>query len=364
MIYLLWLLASGAARVQATYGSMTPPSPPPYNPTTDLTPEEPRPGDWTVCAQEHAPGGNVCDATEGGACYFENYTTDITFGQGDHYTTLYNLDNVAVPCQHLGDCDVEPLVFGRRLSDKCEAGLCCANDNPPAIFDVDPAPGVRKWCKCRRGYLTTTGGDPITTFQGQTTRYWLSMEHFTPVFEQGPIVLSQLAGPANPPPGLENHKGAWVMAMEVDVGGVDKIVVETVDPTTLLAQPNATATPVAGALTTMRLSFVGKQLKAGEHKLSVSDMTIAVSAKADPDQKIGRGFVEKIDIKAEGLHLRITSSKANKFADETLQVLGLHLDVEFLTFEQDMVRGALPEMWGLQPMSKETKLLLEKPAGF
>ena len=28
------------------------------------------------------------------------------------------------------------------------------------------------------------------------------------------------------------------------------------------------------------------------------------------------------------------------------------------------VRGALPEMWGLQPMSKETKLLLEKPAGF
>ena len=66
----------------------------------------------------------------------------------------------------------------------------------------------------------------------------------------------------------------------------------------------------------MRLSFAGKQLQAGEHKLSVSDMTIAVSAKANPDQKIGRGFVEQIDIKAEGLHLRITSSKANKFADE------------------------------------------------
>ena len=28
------------------------------------------------------------------------------------------------------------------------------------------------------------------------------------------------------------------------------------------------------------------------------------------------------------------------------------------------VRGALPEIWGLQPMSEETKLLLEKPAGF
>ena len=37
-------------------------------------------------------------------------------------------------------------------------------------------------------------------------------------------------------------------------------------------------------------------------------VTIAVSAKADPDQKIGRGFVEQIDIKSEGLHLRISSS--------------------------------------------------------
>ena len=159
-------------------------------------------------------------------------------------------------------------------------------------------------------------GDPITNFQGQETRYWLSMEHFTPVFEQGPLALSQLAGPANPPPGLENHKGAWVMATELKIAGLDSILVEAVDPTTLLARPNATAPPAADALTTMRLSFAGKQLKAGEHKLSMSDMTIAVNAKADPDQKIGRGFVEQIDIKAEGLHLRITSSKANKFADE------------------------------------------------
>jgi hypothetical protein len=162
----------------------------------------------------------------------------------------------------------------------------------------------------------STGGDPITTFQGKETRYWLSMEHFTPVFEQGPLALSQLAGPSNPPPGLENHKGAWVMATELNVAGLDSIRIETVDPTTLLAQPDATAPPASDALTTMRLSFAGKQLKAGEHKLVVSDMTIAVRAKADPEQQIGRGFVERIDIKAEGLHLRITSSKANKFADE------------------------------------------------
>ena len=43
-------------------------------------------------------------------------------------------------------------------------------------------------------------------------------------------------------------------------------------------------------------------------------------------------------------------------------MLGLHLDVEFLTFDQSAVRGALPEMWGLQPMSEATKTLLAKPA--
>ena len=60
------------------------------------------------------------------------------------------------------------------------------------------------------------------------------------------------------------------------------------------------------------------------------------------------------------LRLRVASSKANKFADEQHQVLGLHLDVEFLTFEESAVRGALPEIWGLQPMSEATKLLLDE----
>ena len=47
---------------------------------------------------------------------------------------------------------------------------------------------------------------------------------------------------------------------------------------------------------------------------------------------------------------------------QKLQALGLHLDLDFLTFDKAMVRGALPEMWGLQPMSEATKLLLDKPA--
>ena len=63
-------------------------------------------------------------------------------------------------------------------------------------------------------------------------------EHFTPVFSQGPFVLSQLAGPANPPPGLEAHKGDWVVAMEVDIAGLDKIRIETADPQVAHTMPH------------------------------------------------------------------------------------------------------------------------------
>ena len=105
----------------------------------------------------------------------------------------------------------------------------------------------------------------------------------------------------------------------------------------------------------------GKQLAAGEHKLSIVDATITVSAKrVRSKRRIGSGWVEQITITADGLELRITSAKANKFADEQHQVLGLHLDVEFLTFDESAVRGALPELWGLQPMTEKTKLLLDQ----
>merc|ERR1712183_637552 len=118
----------------------------------------------------------------------------------------------------------------------------------------------------------------------------------------------------------------------------------------------------ADALTTTRLSFGGKQLAAGNYVLPTLHNTTVTAGRISGDRKIGSGFVEQIDIKAQGLHLRITSSKANKFADEKLQALGLHLDLDFLTFDKAVVRGALPEMWGLQPMSEATKLLLDKPA--
>ena len=63
----------------------------------------------------------------------------------------------------------------------------------------------------------------------------------------------------------------------------------------------------------------GKTLAAGEHELSTLGATVTASRVTGPEMqelKMGTGFVERIDIKAAGLHLRITSAKANKCADE------------------------------------------------
>ena len=124
----------------------------------------------------------------------------------------------------------------------------------------------------------------------------------------------------NPPLGLEAHKGHWVVAMELKIAGLDTIHIETINPMALLELPDATApTPATDALTTMRLSTGGKQLTAGHHVLSTFDTTITASRVLGPalqEMSIGSGFAEQIDVKAIGLHIRITSSKANKFVDE------------------------------------------------
>lgn len=213
---------------------------------------------------------------------------------------------------------------------------------------------------CTNPKSSETCGDPITTSKtGEDYRYWLSSKHFTPLFEQGPVTVSQIAGPISLPPAMEAYVGAWAVAMKIETPA-GAIRIETVDPKTLL---NDMAPPSTDeALTTLRLSVDGKQLVAGAHAISTPDnFTFAnVTTNRLVKDKIGSGCVEQIDIKARGLHIRVQSSKANKFANEEQQVYGLHLDTAFVTYDEPSVRGALPEMWGLQPISKQTKLLLNK----
>ena len=96
----------------------------------------------------------------------------------------------------------------------------------------------------------------------------------------------------------------------------------------------------------------------------------------------------QVDFEMADFHLRITSAKAKKFSNPELQVRAVHLDCTFLklnkakvrgstfnawarcVFDLDatfvypkssaaQVRGALPEMWGLIPMSSKTAAMLK-----
>jgi len=84
-----------------------------------------------------------------------------------------------------------------------------------------------------------------------------------------------------------------------------------------------------------------------------------IKATFDPGYKrVGLGYSERVDIITATFHIRVTSAAAKKFADKAMQVKALHLDVEFFVFDKTAAHGVLPELWGLVPISNDTKKLL------
>ena len=109
------------------------------------------------------------------------------------------------------------------------------------------------------------------------------------------------------------------------------------------------------ALTTISLTVNGRAVPAGDYTFA----PMRVKAKALAWKRIGNGYVEQVDFKMADFHLRITSAKAKKFSNPELQVRAVHLDCAFLKLNKTKVRGALPEMWGLIPMSSKTATMLK-----
>jgi len=217
-------------------------------------------------------------------------------------------------------------------------------------------------CSSESGYSVpdaSAGGDPVTRFENRETRFWLATDVLTYVFKQLSYTIFYRAGPARATSD-PRRRGDWVVEAEVRLGGTrpETIHIEMVDPDLLNGE---TAFPVLGAnLTTIRLSVGDKQLVVGNHSLSAGAVSISV-APLGKSSRIGNGFVERVEIKGDGIHVRFTSAKAQKFSDEAKQVKALHLDCEFVKFNRTAARGPLPEMWGLQPLSTETMLLLVPP---
>jgi len=224
--------------------------------------------------------------------------------------------------------------------------------------------GVFYYCENGKGGVcgaqgyTNTVGDPKTVHNGTETQFFLKDNEPKAVLKQGTLTLFyHVANPLD----AAHHTGAdWITSVGVAVEGAPSKYVNVsiiADPLSLL-QPDLALkpAPLPGApLSTMIVSVGGEPLVAGVHTVE----PMKIKATFDPGYKrVGLGYSERVDIITATFHIRVTSAAAKKFADKAMQVKALHLDVEFFVFDKTAAHGVLPELWGLVPISNDTKKLL------
>lgn len=92
--------------------------------------------------------------------------------------------------------------------------------------------------------------------------------------------------------------------------------------------------------------------------------TAQVRVKQVTSKPIGIGFAETALVSittVEGtFELMLWTAKAHKFKTEADKVACTHLDFKLVTWDRKTAGGALPELWGLRPMSEATKMLLQR----
>jgi len=122
------------------------------------------------------------------------------------------------------------------------------------------------------------------------------------------------------------------------------------------AKPGAGEVTGSELLTTINVAVAG-QLVNRTSVVNIGSNRVVVSQ--DKSTKIGLGFSERIDIDTAQVSLMVVSAPANKFATLGDRVRHMHLDLNFRKFDAKACTGALPEMWGYQPMSAQTTKFLQ-----
>lgn len=228
--------------------------------------------------------------------------------------------------------------------------LCTASGNTLKIYRY-------YCCACEDpNYVapaTTSLGDPITSYKGKQTRYWLPTT-MTQVFAQGALeVFFQ--------PGTQNRSD-WVTKAEIRHSGSLVATIGTVEPSALFSPINNNED---GLLTTMALEINGSKVAAEGTWSLPGGLSIEVEAsvkKTDgATMSIGSGAVDRVIIKDDGAELQLSSAMANKMPTEMQRILGIHLDTDFRRFDKDKCTGLLPEIWGLRPKSELTKRMMQGP---
>jgi len=252
-----------------------------------------------------------------------------------------------------GCADVNTLHTAGQLGFRCQ--LFTGGPGLGVGPAVDADEDVPYECYARTS-IGTSKGDPLTSFNGTDTRFQLPEGKLVPVLTQPPLTVSyRLTNPL----AAAQHAGAdWITEVGVAVNGApaNYVNISLVDPATLLHMDLTCEPPLPGSqLSTMRVSVGGKPLMAGVHAFT----PMVIKATVDPNKKrIGCGYVERVDIDTAHFRMRVTSARAKKFAEPEMQIQALHLDVDLFKFDQAVVRGVLPELWGLLPLSAATTKLL------
>ena len=167
-----------------------------------------------------------------------------------------------------------------------------------------------------RAACPTSAGDPITTFDGVSTRYWLPNGTETELFRLGDIAL---VGTAGPTPGYNASFGEWLHAVRLIKEG-SVILHVAVNHTVRLNEPRNNMT----ALRALAVRLAGAALTGSGKEESGG---VSVSAEVDPTHDVP---VESLRVAVgDQLGLVIRSSVARKFADKAEQVKHIHLDLEW-----------------------------------
>ena len=252
-------------------------------------------------------------------------------------------------------------------------------------------------------------GDPITEDpKGRKVRFFLRTDSATSLIKQPPGIEVAVVGGPDVGKG-DMHRGDWVQLFRLLVGGqlileatvrsiVELLPASLVGPYTRgrhlkegrdeerntantmekAAREADDNTPPAAAedlpasaarLSSLNLTIfpVGETIrKTGSFDIHVQDMpTLPVNVVVSQiaDKRIGTGHVETAAIKVgESFEMVLWTATAHKFEAELDQIAYTHLDLKMLKYDRKTVTGALPEMWGLQPMGEAAKAMLSPHA--
>lgn len=200
----------------------------------------------------------------------------------------------------------------------------------------------------------TSVGDPITTHNNVSRRYWLPTTGETLLLAQGVLEIYARAGPA---PGNGPEVGEWIHTIRVSKAN-KTVVSVNVNPVTEPLGPALSSV----SLQLLNVSVAGRTLLQTGTGAGVQADGVSVSAELDAHHKVGAAAGESVRISQAGFAMKVLLAKAQKFATEAERIKHVHLDLYFDEVADRGLRGALPEIWGLAPLSSGTKALLNDPA--